>query len=56
MLHLNKSVNPQEEILNCKYKCENGGKCIANTEKETFCECPDGFLGVNCNIKDPCQE
>lgn len=29
--------------------CQNGGHCIQGA-----CECPDGFLGINCEIQEVC--
>jgi len=38
--------DPCEEV-----ECLNGGTCV-----EGSCECPDGFIGLNCEIKiDPCE-
>ncbi|KAG9489141.1 hypothetical protein GDO78_005242 [Eleutherodactylus coqui] len=37
--------------------CLNGGTCFVSASKESFCICPDGFAGTDCNMteKGPCQ-
>ncbi|XP_066931947.1 fibropellin-1-like isoform X2 [Clytia hemisphaerica] len=35
--------------------CENGGQCRHGVDGKLFsCECPHGFLGIRCELPNPC--
>jgi hypothetical protein len=36
--------------------CENGGTCLIDDFGNAYCECAEGFTGVNCSEIDACFE
>ena len=40
----------------CEVDCMHG-ECVWDGEqRRSRCDCSDGFIGVNCNVKDPCHK
>lgn len=35
-------------------QCKNGGVCVSGTNAEVQCQCPAGFAGILCEVRDPC--
>lgn len=56
------AVGRGREVAICADECHNGGRCVSRAggvggnQRESVCECADGFLGRNCNIRDMCAE
>ncbi|RUS84983.1 hypothetical protein EGW08_007228, partial [Elysia chlorotica] len=34
-----------------KRTCHNGGTCVAMPEEKGYCQCPEGFYGISCELK-----
>ena len=38
-------LSPVADDKSCKPACQNGGTC-----SKGYCNCPDGFVGISCEI------
>lgn len=43
-------------LLKCTPHCEMEGICIKQSDFINACLCPEGLLGLNCNIQNPCAK
>lgn len=45
-----------EGIISCSPNpCKNNGVCLSNPGAESYCECPDQFVGEYCQHLNPCR-
>jgi hypothetical protein len=44
--------NPCEEL---NLDCSGRGSCVALSDTQATCDCPDGYFGPYCNMRSPCE-
>ncbi|CAL2051894.1 unnamed protein product [Caenorhabditis brenneri] len=47
-------VSTQPQFCRKNSDCKNGGQCIQRPRKNSYCECPDGFVGDFCEVPYQC--